>query len=57
MSIFRCPYGVPITKYAFLSEILVELAKKVEYLEREKLQIDEKVMGMHFHMHALKITT
>jgi hypothetical protein len=43
--------------YAFLSEILVKSTKKVEYLEREKLKIEEKVTGMHFHMHALKIAT
>ncbi len=59
-----CLYGVPTTKlsrvqdvYAFLSEILVKSTKKVEYLEREKLKIEEKVTGMHFHMHALKIAT
>jgi hypothetical protein len=40
--------------YAFLSEILVNSTKKVEYLEREKLNIKEKVMKMCFHMHVLK---
>jgi hypothetical protein len=57
-----CPYGVPTTKllrvqdvYAFINEILVKSTKKVEYLEREKLKIKEKVTWMHFHMHALKI--
>ncbi len=58
------PYGVPTTKlskvqdmYAFLSEVLVKSTKKVEYFEREKLNIEEKVIGMCFHMHVLKTTT
>jgi hypothetical protein len=34
---------------------LVELAKKVEYLEREKLNIEKKVMGLCFHLHIMKI--
>jgi hypothetical protein len=64
MSTSRCSYGVPTTKlsrmqdvYAFLDEILVKSAKKVEYLEREKLKIEEKITRMCFHMHVLKITT
>jgi hypothetical protein len=28
-----------------------------EYFEREKLNIEEKVIGMCFHMHVLKTTT
>jgi hypothetical protein len=43
--------------YAFLSEILVKSTKKVEYFEREKLKIEEKVIGMCFDMHVLKTTT
>jgi hypothetical protein len=58
----RYPYGVPPAKlsrmqdvYAFLGKIFVESTKKVEYLEREKLKIEEKITRMCFHMHVLKI--
>ncbi len=60
----HCLYGVPTTKlskvqevYVFLSEILIKSTKKVEYLEREKLNIEEKITRMHFHMHVLKTIT
>jgi hypothetical protein len=45
----RCSYGVPTMKlskvqdaYAFISEVLIKSTKKVEYLEREKLNIKKK---------------
>ncbi len=62
MNTSHCPYGVPTTKlsrmqdvYAFLGKILVESTNKIEYLEREKLKIEEKIIHMCFHMHVLKI--
>jgi hypothetical protein len=58
----HCPYGVPTTKvsrmqdvYVFLCKILVESTNKVEYLEKEKLKIEEKITWMCFHMYVLKI--
>jgi hypothetical protein len=48
------PHGVTTTElsrvqdvYAFLGEMLVKSTRKVEYLEREKLKIEEKVIRMH----------
>jgi hypothetical protein len=57
MNTSRCSYGVPTVKlsrmqdvYAFLGKILVESTKKVEYLEREKLKIEEKITSVSICM-------